>query len=333
LKERTHFLRAFLILLVVIATGTIGYSLIESWSLTDALYMTIITISTVGYAEVHPLSDGGRIFSAILIVCGVGAMLYALTSIIEYLIRGQLRILRGRSFSMEERISKLKGHYIIYGYGRVGKVIAKRFKNEGVDFVVLDDNPDAITQAEAEGYLCTKGDPSLADNLIKAGIERARGILVVADNDAFNTFTIVTARKIRPDIYIVARAGMEESESKLEMVGADKALNPYSSMGERMARIALHPLVSDFIEDVLPGPGKDQYLEGVQVEQDSNLCGITIAEAQKNSQGAVILAIRKKGRRVLAKPSEDTIIEQGDRLVVLGTEEQLSRMEHLLESD
>ena len=199
--------------------------------------------------------------------------------------------------------------------------------------MVVDDDADAIARAEADGCLYIHGDPSLAENLIKGGIEKARGVLVVTDNDATNTFTIVTARKIRPDIHIVARAGTQESEAKLEMVGADKAMNPYSSVGERMARRALHPVVSDFLEDVLPGPGKDRYLEGIEVAEKSIVSGKTITDAQKYSRGAVILAIRKRGRRIFPKPSEDTIIGEGDRLIILGTEQQLSRMEHIAESE
>ena len=234
---------------------------------------------------------------------------------------------------MEDEIIKLKEHFIICYYGRIGRVIASRFKLEGVGFVVIDSNTEAINQAKADGCLCIQGDATIADNLIKAGIQKARGLLAVTDNDAVNTFTIVTARKIAPDIHIIARAGTEESESKLEMVGADKAMNPYSSVGERMARCALHPVVSDFLENVLPGPGRERYLEGVEVAGESIVCGKTVAEAQKYSRGAVILTIRKKGSKILPKPPEDTVIGEGDRLVILGTEKQLSRMEHIVESD
>ena len=331
--ERTHFLRIFGLLLVILAAGTIGYVLIEGWPVLDALYMTIITISTVGYGEVQTLSSGGKVFSSVLIFLGVGTAFYAATTVIEYLIKGHLRTIFGGSRTMENEISKLKDHFIICDYGRVGRVIANRFKAEGVDFVVVDSDPDAIARAKADSCLSIQGDTSVAENLIKAGIQKARGVLVVTDNDATNTFTIVTARSISPDIHIVARAGTQESESKLEMVGADKAMNPYFSVGERMARRALHPVVSDFLEDALPGPGKDRYLEGVEVAEKSIVCGKTVTEAEKYSRGAVILAVRKKGSRILPKPAEDTVIGQGDRLIILGTEEQLSRMEHIAESE
>lgn len=333
MEERLTLIRISIVLLIVLAVGTFGYYFIEDWSLLDSLYMTIITISTVGYSEVHTLSVAGKIFSSILIVCGVGAAFYAFTTIMQYFIRGNLRNLFGGGQSMEETISKLVKHYIICDYGRVGKVIARRFKAEGVDFVVIDTDSDAIYRARFEGCLCIQGDPSVEETLIKAGIKEANGILVVTDNDATNTFIIVTARHIRKDIYVIARAGTEESEAKLEMIGADRAMNPYSSVGERMARSALHPVVSDFLEDVLPGPGKDRSLEGVKVAERSIICGKTIDEAQKYSRGAVILAIRKKGSSILPKPSEGTIIENGDRLVILGMEDQISRMEKLIEPD
>jgi voltage-gated potassium channel len=268
-----------------------------------------------------------------LIVCGVGAALYTFTAIIEYVVGGRIREIFGRGRSMENKISKKKNHFIICDYGRVGRVIANRFKTQGVDFVVVDSDSEGITQAEADGCLYIKGDPSIADNLINAGINKARGLIVVTDNDATNTFIIVTARNIRPDTYIVAQASSKESEKKLEMVGANKAMNPYSSIGERMARRALHPSVSDFIEYALPGPGKDRYLEEVEVAAVSIICGKSIDEAQKYSGGVVILAIRKKGKGITPKPSEDMIIGQGDRLVILGTQEQIARMEDMVESE
>lgn len=333
MRERNSILIVFFILLGILSAGTIGYVLIEGWSAVDALYMTIITISTVGYSEVHTLSSAGRIFSSILIVCGVGAVFYIFTAIIEYVVGGRLREILGRGRSMENKISKKKNHFIICDYGRVGRVIANRFKRHGIDFVVVDSDSEGITQAEADGCLYIKGDPSIEDNLVNAGINEARGIIVVTDNDATNTFIIVTARNIRPDIYIVAQASSRESEKKLEMVGANKAMNPYSSIGERMARRALHPAVSDFIEYALPGPGKDRYLEEVEVAQESTICGKSIDEAQKYSRGVVILAIRKKGKGITPKPSEDMIIGQGDRLVILGTQEQIARMEDMVESE
>ncbi len=333
MKESQNFLRVALILFNIIILGSIGYMLIEGWSFLDSLYMTIITISTVGYGEVAQLSVGGKVFTSVLIIGGVGAALYAFSTIVDFFLRGRLRnIFRGdNKMDIEEQLAKLKNHYILCGYGIVGKVIARRFKHEGVKFVILDPDPEAVNEANEDGYIAFEGDGSSVNDLTKVGIEKAKGLVIVTDSDATNVFIIVTARKVAPDIYIIARASSEESEIKLESVGADRALNPYHAEGERMARLALHPMVSDFLENVLPGSGRDQYLEEIEIEAESELCGKSVAEAQKLGKGASILAIRKKGKRILPKPPDDQVIESGDRLVILGVKEQLSKLEKTAE--
>jgi len=324
--ERKNFLGVLYALLLVLCAGIIGYMLIEKWPLLDAFYMTIITISTVGYGEVRPLSSAGRIFSSFLIVGGVGVALYALTTTVEYFVRGHITNMFG-SRRMRERISRLKGHYILCGYGRVGRVVAQAFKSEGTGFVVIDPNPEAISQATADGCLCLQGDASAYDVLRSAGIERARGLVAVTGDDATNVFIIVSARKLAQDLFVVARASSEDSKAKLEAVGANRAVDPYHSGGERMARLALYPVVSDFIEKVLPGYGKELGLEDIEVTPVSLLRGKSIGEAQEYSGGASILAIRKPGGDTMPKPPDDTIIEVGDRLVILGTREQLRVLE------
>ena len=334
MKESQSFIRVALILFNIIIFGSIGYMLIERWSFLDSLYMTIITISTVGYSEVQPLSAGGKVFTSFLIIGGVGAALYAFSIIVDFFLKGRLlNIFRGdnKMDIIEEQLAKLKNHYILCGYGIVGKVIARRFKYEGAKFVVLDTDSEAVSEAIEDGHLAFKGDGSSVDDLTKLGAERAKSLVVVTDSDATNVFIIVTARKVAPDIYIIARASSEESEIKLESVGADRALNPYHAEGERMARLALHPMVSDFLENVLPGSGRDQYLEEIEIEAETELCGKSVAEAQKLGKGASILAIRKKGKRILPKPPDDQIIEAGDRLVILGVREQLNKLEKTAE--
>ena len=329
-----RYYRLALALFIIIVLGIIGYMTIEQWSFVDSFYMTIITISTVGFGEVHELSSAGKIFSTILIVGGVGVALLSFTMIIDYFLQGRLRNIFRGGHKMEEiadTIAKLKNHYILCGYGTVGTVIARRFKHEGAKFVVLDPDPEAIEQATNDGYLAVDGDGSSADDLMKAGVERAKGLITVTQSDATNVFIIVTARKIAPDLYIVARASSEESEMKLESVGADRAMNPYHAEGERMARLALHPVVSDFLENVLPGSGRDQYLEEIEVEAESMLCGKTVIEAQDLSRGAAILAIRKQGKKIIPKPPDDQLIEAGDRIVILGVREQLTKLEDTAE--
>jgi voltage-gated potassium channel len=188
-----------------------------------------------------------------------------------------------------------------------------------------------VSKAQEVGCLCLQGDPSNDDTLKKAGIERARGLLAVTEDDAINVFIIVSARKLRPDLFIVARASTQASIPKLEAVGANRAISPYSSGGERIARIALHPGVSDFVEKVLPGYGKELSLEDIEMFSNSSLVGKTVREAQDYSGGASILAIRKHGIQTIAKPSDETKIEVGDSLIILGQREQLKLLEKTTE--
>jgi len=314
-------------LLLVLAFGTIGYSVIEGWALTDSIYMTIITISTVGYGEVYPLSNTGKIFSAILIVGGVGVALYAFSNLISYLVSGHIMNIFGRR-RMEDEIKKLNNHFILCGYDRIGHVIANSLRNEDRTFVILTPVEQEVSHAQKEGCICLQGDPSDYDSLKKAGIERARGLLAVTGDDATNVFIIVSARKLHPDLFIVARASTQDSVSKLEAVGANRAINPYSTGGERIARIALYPGVSDFIEKVLPGYGKDLGLDDIEITSKSSLVGKKVSEAQDYSGGASILAIRKRGDETIAKPSDETKIEAGDSLIILGQREQLKLLEN-----
>jgi voltage-gated potassium channel len=326
MKEFKNLQKIIIMLFLVLVVGTTGYMLIENWSLVDSLYMTVITISTVGYGEVHPLSNAGRIFSAVLIVCGVGIAFYTFTNLIDYFVRGHITNIFGRH-RMEDEIKKLRDHFILCGYDRIGQVIADALEKEDRPFVLITRNIEELSSAQEKGCLCIQGDPSDYDILKKAGVEKARGLLAVTENDAINVFIIVSARKLRPDIFIVARATTQDSVSKLEAVGANRAINPYSSGGERIVRIALYPGISDFIERVLPGYGGDLGLDDIEVTGDSWLVGKQISEAQDYSGGASILAIRKHGVEIIAKPSDDTTIEEGDSLILLGQREQLRLLE------
>ncbi len=330
MRELKDLRKIILMLIVVLAFGTVGYMVIEKWSLLDSIYMTIITISTVGYGEVYSLSDAGKIFSALLIVSGVGVALYAFSSLVGYLVRGQIINIFGRR-SMENEIEKLNDHFILCGYDRIGQVIANALREEGRTFVIVTPVGQEVSKAEGRRCLCLLGDPADYDTLKKAGIERARGLLAVTEDDATNVFIIVSARKLRPDLLIVARASTQDSISKLESVGANRAINPYSAGGERIARIAVYPGVSDFIEKVLPGYGRELSLEEIEISSKSSLIGRTVREAQDYSGGASILTIRKYGAKTIAKPSDETKIEVGDSLIILGQREQLKLLERTTE--
>jgi len=330
MSPRQQFLTVIYALLLVIAIGVIGYMTIEGWSFLDAFYMTIITLSTVGYSEVHNLSAAGQVFSIVLIVFGVGAMFYALTSIIHYLVEGHIGDILGRR-RMKEKIRKLKGHFILCGYGRVGQEVAHTFEIEKTPFVIVDLDQEAIIKATDNGYLCVQGNATDDDTLNEAGIHQAKGLVAALGSDANNLYITLSAKGIRSDLFVVARVCTEESdavESKLRRAGADRVISPHRIGGRRMAMAALRPLVIDFLDTALHRRGRGELLlENIQVGSDSPMVGMTIKEGQRHSGGTAILAVKKRGGTLLTDPSEEVLLEQGDELVIVGTRRQLRALE------
>jgi voltage-gated potassium channel len=330
-RPQQRLRRGIIILVSIIAAGTIGYMLIEGWSLSDAIYMTMITITTVGYGEVHPLTTGGRIFSIFLIVGGVSGALLVLSAFVEYVVEGRLRATIGRR-QMKVKIAKLKDHFILCGYGRVGEEIARTFSEEGVPFVIVDSRPEKIALAEEQGYLCLPGDATNDKLLLEAGIERARGLVAAVGSDVDNTYITLSARGLRSDLFIEARANSEEIETKLKRAGADRVVSPNSIGARRMAMLALRPAVVDFIDTVTYGRGRELEMENVAVGSDSPLVSQTV-ETIRNQTKATILAISRKGGKPSANPPGDRVIEVGDRLIIIGTKEQLKALECLCEGE
>jgi voltage-gated potassium channel len=318
-------------LIAILVVGVAGYMLIEDWSFFDALYMTVITITTVGYAEVHPLSAGGRIFSIFLIVGGVGGALYAVTGIIEYIVQGHYRTTWGRR-RMKARIAKLKGHFILCGYGRVGEEIAHTFKDEGIPFVVIDNRPDRIARAEQTGHLCLQADATIEEVLGEAGIGQARGLVAAVGSDIDNTYITLSARGLRSDLFIAARASRKENVAKLKRAGANRVVSPLGIGGRRMAMIALRPAVVDFIDTVMYGGGRELQLEDVGIGWNSPLVGLTLKVARSKT-GIAILAMRRKAGKLTANPADEATIKAGDRLLVMGTRKRLASLEETFEGD
>lgn len=329
MRPQQRLRRGLIILASIIATGTIGYMLIEGWSFVDAIYMTLITITTVGYGEVHPLTATGRIFSIFLIVGGVGGAVFVLSAFVEYVIEGKLGTTLGRR-QMKAKIAKLKEHFILCGYGRVGEEIARTFSEEGVPFVIIDSRPDNIAIAEEQGYLYLLGDATSDKLLIEAGIERARGLVAAVGSDVDNTYITLSARGLRPDLFIEARASSKETETKLKRAGANRVVSPNNIGARRMAMLALRPAVVDFIDTVIYRRGRELQMENIAVGSDSPLVGQSV-EAIRHRAKAAILAISKKGGKLLANPPSKEIIEAGDRLIIMGTKEQLTALECLCE--
>jgi voltage-gated potassium channel len=313
-------------LIVVVAIGIVGYMTIEEWSLLDSLYMTITTLSTVGYKEVHELSFSGRIFTIVLIIGGVGIMFYGLTTMVQYVIEGNIaNILRRRP--VKEKITKLKDHIIVCGYGRVGREVARVFESEGSPFIIIDPDLQAINKAANDGYLYVQGNATNDDILKEAGIERARALVAAAGDDADNVFITLSARGLRPDIFITARVDALEAETKLKRAGADRTIYPHVLGGRRLALLALRPLVIDFVDTALHSRGKELVLEDIKIGKGSPVLGEIIREGHRCGSGAIILALKKKGEKLITDFSNAVPIEIGDEVVVVGTREQLQTLE------
>ena len=307
----------------------IGYEVIEGWSFIDALYMTVTTITTVGFTEVHPLSFAGRIFTIFLIIGGVGGALYILTTIMQYILEGQFGITMGRR-RMKTRIAKLKGHFILCGYGRVGQEIAQAFSEESTPFIIIENDEQRAAKAETDGFLCLLADAASDEVLQEAGIERARGLVSAVGNDTDSTYITLSARGLHPDLFIAARSSSSEAESKLRRAGADRVISPHAIGGRRMAMLALRPAVVDFIDTVTYRPGRELQLENVDVASGSTLVGLTMEQVRSQFE-ITVLAIRKKSGKLLANPPGEESIEDGDRLIVIGTKQRLAALESVFE--
>jgi voltage-gated potassium channel len=316
-------------LVLIIIIGVIGYEVIEGWTFFDALYMTVTTITTVGFMEIHPLSFAGRIFTIFLIIGGVGGALYILTTIMQYILEGQFGITMGRR-RMKTKIAKLKRHFILCGYGRVGQEIAQAFSEEGTPFVIIDKDEQRAAKAESDGFFCLHADATSDEVLQEAGIERARGLVSAVGDDTDSTYITLSARGLRPDLFIAARYTSSEAERKLHRAGADRVISPHAIGGRRMAMLALRPAVVDFIDTVTYRPGGELQLENVDVSDRSAIVGLTM-EQTRSRMGVTVLAIRKKSGKLLANPPAEETIEDGDRLIVIGTKQRLSALESIFE--
>lgn len=313
-----HLRYALIILIVVVCLGTLGYTLIEGWNLLDSLYMTVITLATVGYSEVHPLSEAGRIFTIFLIFFGVGILAYAVGSLIQFMVEGRLQQVLGRK-KLEKQIGKLRDHYLICGYGRIGSLICREFQARPLPFVVVERDPALCEKLTNEGYLFVAGDATDDEALIAAGIQRARGLITAVTSDTENVYITLTARGLNPDLFILARAGEEGSEKKLKRAGASKVISPYIIGATRMAQAVLRPSVVDFIEIATAGKNIELQLEEIRVASDSRLVQKTlVTSGVRRDWGIIIVGIKKSDGQMRFNPKPNTLIESGDILITLG---------------
>lgn len=324
-----HLRFSLLTLVVVIGLGSLGYSLIEGWSAFDAVYMTVITLATVGFREVHDLSDQGKAFTILLIVFGAGIIAYAVGSLVQIMVEGQLRTVLGRK-KLEKRIAKLERHYIVCGYGRIGTMICREFAARPVPFVVVEKDPARCEKLTEEGHLFVRGDATDDGALELAGIRRAKGLITAVTSDTENVYITLTARGLNPDLFLLARSGEEGSEIKLMRAGANKVVSPYTIGASRMAQAVLRPSVVDFIEIATAGQNLELQLEEIRIAADSRLAGATLlSSAIRKEMGIIIVGIKKRGGRMLFNPAPDTPIEEGDILITLGERAATLKLEQI----
>lgn len=327
-----HLRTALLIFLGLITTGTIGYMIIERLNFWEALYMTVITVSTVGYREIVLPSRAGEIFTMIIIIAGVATVVYVTTSVVELLLEGRILDIMGRRRALKE-LHDITGHYIICGYGRVGKQIAMECQARGTSVVVIEKDPEVADSASNDGFITVKGDASEEGMLRKAGVERAAGLVTGLSSDADNLFVTMTARMIRPDIFIVGRCNSDDTESKLYRAGADRAISPHNVGGRRMAALLLKPLVCDFLDVVTHGELVELTLEDITVEPGAAVVGRAIRDVLVGDlKGIGILGLKRPKRDFLVNPRGDTVLDAGDILIVSGVPEQVKELKRVSES-
>jgi voltage-gated potassium channel len=329
-RLRNRLLLIAISLVLIIAGGTIGFIVIDNYPPFDAFYMTIITVSTVGYAEVHPLSHAGRVFNSFLIFFGVTIMLLAVGGMTQVIIELELNQYFGKRRN-KKMIDKLHGHYIVCGFGRVGRGAATELKRAGVPFVVVDNNEDRAEWAMKEGMLAALADATDDGTLRDAGVLRAKGLIATLQSDADNLFVILSAKALKPALLVSARINSEQSERKMRLAGADYVFAPYDMTGNRMAQVMLKPHVFQFIDFTTKSMDLNVGIEQLRVGPSSELCSRSLEELRLHKDlGVIVLAIRKSDGRMLFNPPADAALEGGDFLIVMGEAGNLQRLESLL---
>jgi voltage-gated potassium channel len=317
---------ALAVLLGVIVGGTIGY-IVLGFSVLDAVYQTVTTVTTVGFREVEPLTGPGKVFTIVLIVVGVGSALYALVLVMETLLERQLPDVFGRR-RMERKIGGMRDHVVLCGWGRVGKAIARDLVESGAKLVIIDNDP---TRLEGTDLPVVLGDATDDGVLQRAGLGQARALVAALSNDAGNLFVTISGRAIRPELFIVARVRVVENEEKLRRAGADRVVNPQSIGGARMAAFVVQPHVTEFLDVVMHDRDIEFRLEELQVPESSPIAGSSISDAQvRDRTGALVLALRDRDGAFTTNPSAKTVIRAGQVIIAIGTPADLDSLERLV---
>ncbi len=315
---------------LVIAVGTIGYRVIEDWPWFDSLYLTTLLLASFGFAHFQPISEAGKAFTIFLALCGVAVIAFAIASMTQLIIGGQIEAILGRR-KMRKEVEKLFGHYIVCGYGRMGRMVAKELIAKPLPVVIVEKDPAVVAQIDRDETNVVEGDATLEETLVTAGIERAKGLITVVSSDAENLYIVLSARGLNKNLFIVARAGEEKSEQKLIQAGANKVVSPYMIGGMRIAQAVLRPNVVDFIELATQSEYMELQMEEIPIQINSKLAsGMTLKDSGIRIElGIIVVAIKKKTGHMEYNPPALYTIEAEDTLIVLGQPERIKVLEKL----
>jgi len=322
--------KPLLLILLMIFMGMIGFRVIEGWSFLDCLYMTIITIFTVGFKEVRVLSPQGQVFTIFIILGGVGTAIFAFTKMAEIAYEGGInKFLRRRR--MEKMLQNLKDHYIICGHGRMGKTVSDRLEDEKLPFVIIDNNEEKLEELkQTNRCLFIEGDATHEEILIKAGIKKAKGLAALLRSDADNLYLVLSAKLINPSLFILSKAMDEEAERKILQIGANKVVSPYKLSGLKIAQGLIRPTLVDFMDLIIRRKELSLYMEEFAVKKDSQIVNRNLRESDiRRTANVIVVAVKKPGEDIVFNPSPDIKIETGDILLVLGDIDAVNQFENV----
>lgn len=324
--------RGIILLCMVLGLGTFWFAVVEEgYTVLEALYMTVITVSTVGFNEVHELDRSGEAFVIVLIISGWTVVTYTLGAVGRVIIEGSIHRYVGRQRMMRE-VDKLRDHYLVCGHGRMGDILCEELKREKALFVVIESDPEKIEILMSRGYLVVEGNATEDDVLKQAGVTRAKGLVAVVSNNVNNLYITLSAREMcreeNPGLYILARATDPSASEKITRAGADRVISPYAIGGMRIVQALLRPTVYDFVDVATQSSGLDLRFEQVTVSERSGLDGLAIKDSGIRSRyDIIVIGIKKPSGRMVFNPGPDVILQNGDELIVLGKREQLKRLD------